>query len=368
MKRILFISRNLACPDFHGGCVYPYRLLEALAASGIEIHYLWLPESLPARPFRLPFRPPFAEKISVAGRKAAGIFFMKIPFRFPDTDADIRSILRDGKTGVMLDFLWDAALLRDLPVPTWILTHELVHQRAESYRQAGVTPDFTDISEAEEVELLRNADGLIAIQEEDGAWMQRCFPDKKVVVLPLPGVPKRRPLSSSPEPSVLFIGGNTAHNRHGLKWLIEAVWPQVLARVPNARLQIYGTVSTAGLPENHSVEVRGPVANVADAYRENLVAAVPLRFGSGLKIKLLEAMAYGVPTVATPIGAQGFSELRQGAVSPVQDDAGEFAGELVRLLTDAAFRTEIIARQDKWLEQTTDPSQLADRFCRAATD
>lgn len=368
MKRILFISRNLACPDYHGGCVYPYRLLEALAAAGFEIHYLWLPESLPGRPFRLPFRPPFAEKISVPGAVPAGVFFIKKPFGSRDTGALIRSILRERPSEVILDYLWDAGLLRDLPARTWILTHELIHQRAASYRQAGVEPDFTVLDEAEEVELLASADGLLAIHDEDACWMQQRFPEKKVVVLPIPSVTLTAARTVGSEPTVLFIGGNTAHNRYGLEWLVNEVWPRVRSQVPRARLRVYGTVSTVGLPANDSVELRGPVADVTDAYRENLIAAVPLRFGSGLKIKLLEAMAHRVPAVATPIGAQGFAQLRAGAVCPVEETAAEFAGALARLLMDAAFRNEIIARQDQWLEATAAPVQLAERFCCAAAD
>ncbi|TVP75351.1 MAG: glycosyltransferase [Puniceicoccaceae bacterium] len=369
MKQILFISRNLACPNYHGGCVYPYRLLEALAAAGMLIHYLWLPQSLPNRPFRLPFRPAFAERVSVIGATAVGSFFIKNSFRSGNTTASIRSILRHGPPAeVILDYLWDAKLLHDLPARTWVLTHELIHQRAESYLQAGATPDFTVLNEAQEIELLSNADGLIAIQDEDGAWMQTHFPQKEVVVLPLPCKRKTLPTAAVSPLSVLFIGGKTAHNRYGLEWLANEVWPQVIAEIPDARLRIYGTVSTDGLPLLESIEVRGPVLDVADAYSQNHVAAVPLRFGSGLKIKLLEAMAYGLPAVATPVGAQGFAELRQGSICPVCEHAREFAGALVRLLTDVAFRTNIVTRQDEWLERATAPAQLAERFCCAIAD
>jgi glycosyltransferase involved in cell wall biosynthesis len=365
MKQVLFISRNLACPDFHGGCVYPYRILEAFAEAGMKIHYLWWSDSLPARPFRLPFRPPFAETLSVVGAFAAGPFFLRNPFQSGEIRECIEKLLQKDATEVILDFAWDAEMLSGLPASTWVLTHELVHRRAESYKEAGIAPDFNVLHESREIELLRNADGLIAIQDEDAAWMQRCFPEKKVVVLPLPVTRKYLPIRKNPSPSVLFIGGNTAHNRSGLEWLVKEVWPLVIDEIPDARLRIYGTVSTSELPLSDAIEVRGPVHEVREAYSENQVAAVPLRFGSGLKIKLLEAMGYGIPAVATPVGAQGFAELAQGSICPVCHDADQFAAALVELLSDSVKRNEIIARQDGWLSRVTDPVRLSERFCQS---
>ncbi|MCC5838565.1 MAG: glycosyltransferase family 4 protein [Opitutales bacterium] len=283
------------------------------------------------------------------------LFFVKIPFCRVDRSAAIRSILRSSPAEIVLDFLWDAALLRDLPMRKWILTHELIHQRARSYRDAGVTPDFTVLDEAREVELLENADGLIAIQDEDAAWMRGHFPTKQIVVLPPPCARRKLPPPPAAPPSVLFIGGKTAHNRYGLEWLAGDVWPHVLSRLPDARLRIYGTVPCGGIASSGSIEVKGPVAEVSSAYAENQVAAVPFRFGSGLKIKLLEAMSIGLPAVATPIGAQGFADLRTGLVCPVYEDAPSFSDALVRSLTDTPFRKEIVAKQDAWLKKNDRP-------------
>lgn len=360
MKRILFVSRTLAWPDFHGGCVYPCRVLEALAEAGWVIDYLWLPGSLGSKPFRLPFRLPFIRRYHVQGAfSLPGQVYWKKPYA---TKVNMASLASGAE--IILDFLWDAEQLPLGSKHTWILTHERMHRRAESYRKRGEVPDFRVIEEAEEHRLLDHAHGLLAIQEEDAAWMRHQFPGKPVVVMPPPFVPLELAKNDASQ-GVLFVGGKTAHNRAGLAWIVSEVWPQVIAALPDARLRVYGTVDTREIAEAAGVEMCGPVPDLSQAYAENAVAVVPLRFGSGLKIKLLEAMAHGCPAVATSVGAEGFREIREGQVCPVSDVPQTFAEHLILLLRDPAERKAVRERQYMWLRREAAPEVLAQRFLDA---
>jgi glycosyltransferase involved in cell wall biosynthesis len=77
----------------------------------------------------------------------------------------------------------------------------------------------------------------------------------------------------------------------------------------------------------------GQVSNMAEFYGRMRACIVPLRYGAGVKIKTVEALQYGVPTVATKVGAEGI-DLRGTSALLVADDAREFADGLVSLLSD----------------------------------
>ncbi|MEJ0015491.1 MAG: glycosyltransferase [Acetobacteraceae bacterium] len=149
-------------------------------------------------------------------------------------------------------------------------------------------------------------------------------------------------------PLMLFVG-SFAHlpNQHGVLWFVELVLPLILARVPAARFAIVGS--------NPSPEVRalagGPIsvqANVSDAqlrslYREARVAAVPLRYGAGVKLKVVEALREGLPLVTTPVGAQGLPGL--DLIVAICDEPQAFADAVCLLLTDGNLWAERSAAQ-----------------------
>lgn len=121
--------------------------------------------------------------------------------------------------------------------------------------------------------------------------------------------------------------------------LLLRVWPRVLERRPDARLLLagYGMERAAfpQLPDLPGVEWRGAVASATDFLRELGVLLYPLGRGSGAKIKVLEALALGVPVVTTPDGAEGIGG-RGGLVVETDDEA--LAAAAAELLMDAAAR------------------------------
>jgi glycosyltransferase involved in cell wall biosynthesis len=121
--------------------------------------------------------------------------------------------------------------------------------------------------------------------------------------------------------------------------LLTSVWPRVLERRPDARLLLAGfgmeRDAFAHLPDLPGVEWRGTVPSATAFLRELGVLLYPLGRGSGAKIKVLEALALGVPVVTTPDGAEGIGG-RGGLVVDVDD--GALADATATLLEDAAAR------------------------------
>lgn len=110
---------------------------------------------------------------------------------------------------------------------------------------------------------------------------------------------------------LVFVGSmDYFPNADGALAFVEHVWPALVARFPNATLQIVGAnpgPDVRGLSRVSGVTVTGTVDDVRPYYRGATAAIVPLRTGGGTRLKILEAMASGVPVISTALGAEGLS-------------------------------------------------------------
>jgi glycosyltransferase involved in cell wall biosynthesis len=117
-----------------------------------------------------------------------------------------------------------------------------------------------------------------------------------------------------------------------------------------------------------SVELRGFVVDLDQVYQAARVVISPMRYGAGVKHKTMEALEYGVPTVATSIGAEGIELRGVNDAVIVCDDAQSFAGAVIELLTSASAwdhrRAAIETLHQRWREQPTASwTDLVDHAC-----
>ncbi len=139
----------------------------------------------------------------------------------------------------------------------------------------------------------------------------------------------------------LFLGSlDYEPNVDGITWFVRDVWPLVRADLPEATLTVAGhrpTAAVRALAAEPGVEVVGPVADVAPVYAEHDVVVVPLRIGTGSRLKALEALAAGRPVAGTSIGVEGLG-LTDGAAGTgpavVADHPAALAGAVRDLLAD----------------------------------
>ncbi|MFT5040979.1 MAG: hypothetical protein ACI8TX_001950 [Hyphomicrobiaceae bacterium] len=158
--------------------------------------------------------------------------------------------------------------------------------------------------------------------------------------------------------------GNFLHppNADSFEWLRDEIWPLIRERLPNAELQVYG----AYMPQRalacdnpaSGFRVRGWAPDAVSALSQSRVCLAPLRFGAGLKGKIIDAMAAGTPVVTTAIGAEGMGA--SGGVGPEQLWCGVVA-EDSRSLAEAAV--ELHENRAMWLEcQRAGLDILAEEF------
>lgn len=136
-------------------------------------------------------------------------------------------------------------------------------------------------------------------------------------------------------------------NADAVRWFVAEVFDRIRATVPDARFVIVGARPPADIAALHDpargIEVRGYVPDIAPLLAEAAATVVPTRAGSGMRVKILEAMAVGLPVVTTTVGAEGIRVVPETHLL-IADDVAAFADAAVRLLADPALRARLRAQ------------------------
>lgn len=124
-------------------------------------------------------------------------------------------------------------------------------------------------------------------------------------------------------------------NREGMEWFLDVVWPKVQSSFPAVKFFLAGRNFPANYPEKHylNVEVVGEVENSISFLRSKTIVIVPLFSASGVRVKIIEAMAEGKPVITTTVGAEGLNAT-DGVNILIADTADAFARQIKRLLKD----------------------------------
>jgi len=154
--------------------------------------------------------------------------------------------------------------------------------------------------------------------------------------------------SGGREPFTMLFVGSFRHdpNRAALDWFVHEVLPLIVAREPRARLAIVGSDP---LPAHTyadyaaNLEMLGAVPDIREPLQRYAVFVCPVLSGSGVRVKLLEAFAAGIPVVSTRIGAEGLAE-EEGQFCALADSSGDFAARVTSLFDDAAAAAAMAAR------------------------
>lgn len=253
-------------------------------------------------------------------------------------------VLEEGDV-VLADYAFQAeafAVLGVSPGCSAIIMHDLFHARATS-GEGAESDSVTPLTRSQELALLGKAGTVIAIQQEEAAFLRDALPASCIVIAPTAHEPD--PPAAPGDPlMLLFVGSRTAPNTHGLAWFLEQCWPMLAHASPATRLDVVGTVCadmTGRLPSG--VRLRGLVPSLEPFYARAGIVISPLRFGSGLKIKLIEALAKGRPVVASPLTLQGVVETCGPAVLQSASAEG-FVAAILALQRNAELRARLSAK------------------------
>ncbi|MCX7624236.1 MAG: glycosyltransferase family 4 protein [Thermomicrobium sp.] len=208
-------------------------------------------------------------------------------------------------------------------------------------------------------------------QDEEAAWRRAdlCLATSPVDAAEIARV-ARRPVAVVPngvdldayEPAdpalaerdrLVFVGTfRYLPNVDGVQWFVREVWPRIRAVRPSAQCSLVGFDPPAAVQELAAVpgiEVVGTVADVRPWLARASVVVVPLRSGSGTRLKILEAFAIGRPVVSTPVGAEGLA-VEDGRHLLVAEDPVRFADAVLRLLGDIGLQRSLAAAARRLVE------------------
>ncbi len=175
-------------------------------------------------------------------------------------------------------------------------------------------------------------------------------------------------------PILLYVGSMHYYpNIDAVTFFFEEMYEQIAHAVPAVRVQIVGhkpppDIQKLARPDR--VEVLGSVPDVRPYYDAATVFIVPLRLGGGTRLKIVEAMAMGLPVISTTVGAEGL-DIHSGEDILIADDPASFVAGVLRLLTDPDFRNHVaqggrrLAQRYGWRELTRPFADLAEDVVEA---
>ena len=206
-----------------------------------------------------------------------------------------------------------------------------------------IEPDQVEKTRLAEVNTYKQADAVIVVSNLDQELLLKQNEHLKTFIVPniISFEPQIQNLDTK---NLIFVGGyKWFPNVDGIVWFVENIWPAVKARVEDATLSIIGshpTLEVEELGKFPDVKVLGYVPDTVPYFEKAAISIAPLRYGGGMKGKVNEAMALGLPVVTTTVGAQGLNAV-SGQHLFIADSPDEFTEALVKLLENPAYRLEI---------------------------
>jgi glycosyltransferase involved in cell wall biosynthesis len=365
--RILWVKADKILPVHNGGNIRSYHILRQLASRHETIFFSYYGGE-PDAEYEEELMRQFPGACCMCTWKRSptwlwrGLdYLVRVPMQTPYAVSRFKSVavqsklntwFREGRFDVAVcDFL-DAAVNfpNQLAVPTALFQHNV---ESEIWRRHALTEwnlirrllylvEFKKTLSYEQ-RMVQKFHRIIAVSEHDrrlmGAWTDL----SRVTVVPT-GVDLKQyrpaPLPRAGEPLVLFVGAmDWEPNIDAVEYFCREIWPSIQAKVPGAQFRIVGRNPVRRVQRLASsvVAVTGSVPSVVDHLREAAVVVVPLRVGSGTRLKIYEAMAAGKAVVSTSVGAEGL-DVHHDQDILLADEPDTFAIAVTRLLQDVELR------------------------------
>ena len=244
-----------------------------------------------------------------------------------------------GFDAVIVNYPFMTPLLLKTSIPNKILsTIDKFTDKRET-----IHAEYYSLSSQQEKEALSRADQILSIQEEETEYFKTLLPEKPIYTV-FTQFEYHKTLSPNTN-YILFFSGNSDLNMNGITYFIDKVWPLVKKEVPEAKLVIGGGICKAlrNVIKDADIELVGYVDDVDEFYHRGNIAINPVYQGTGLKIKTLEALAYGKIMVVHPHSVAGLYKKDTVPVF-VGDTDEKYANYLIQAIKGKITPQEISER------------------------
>ena len=370
-KKILFISETVVIPIERGNRKRVYNIINMAKEAGCEVDYLYLhtysnedPAETKAWIGEEHFHVIENKKRSFSVfckrkvRKVLEILHIPGLFKYfsidEKIDPAIDGIMRDFFKEHHYDVVWVEYIFNSRPLlsaPEGVIkvidTHNAFTFKRQMYEAVGYKNYEFAVTKDEEAKALARADWVVAIQEEEADFFRTIAPSSTKVCTIGENMPLKE-AGVAANKNILFIGSFYVVNREGIKHFTENILPILKKKGAEYNFQIAGTICKH-IPDSPEYEKLGVVDDVGDAYRNARVVINPVRYGTGLNIKTIEALSYTKPLVTHEIGVRG---LRSDfPIAKVADDDEAFADAIIELLEDDEKALELSRNAERFMKE-----------------
>lgn len=223
--------------------------------------------------------------------------------------------------------------------------HYLREERSAIHERSAEALDYALELRREEIRAVNQADATIVVSRLENDIIKRMLPDANVHRIPIPGLPQRSAKTFSERSGVVFVGG-FAHrpNVDAVTYLVNEIWPIVTRRLPGAVLRVVGSNMTPEVQALDNlaagVKIIGFVEDLDTVLDTALMSVAPLRFGAGIKGKVVSSLLHGLPCVLSKVASEGMG-LVDGEEVLEGDTAEEIGDAIVRLHEDSQLWTRL---------------------------
>jgi GT2 family glycosyltransferase/SAM-dependent methyltransferase/glycosyltransferase involved in cell wall biosynthesis len=347
---VLVIDHRVPTPDQDSGSLRMLRLLEALDSQGCRITFL---------PDNLATYEPYTGRLRSMGVEvldgpinlwqelvAIGPQLRLVIASRPYVAARYLHMLREHAPGATIAY--DTVDL-----------HHLRESRRGAIGEDGAAAGVAATMRELELGLMRGTDVTLVVTEEERAYVERDLPGTRVAVVPNAHevVAEVAPLEG--RSGLLFVGGfEHLPNIDAVQYLVRSILPLVRRRLGDVPVTIVGSKAPPAVLElvAAGVEVAGYVPDLETLLDRTRVMVAPLRYGAGMKGKVTQSLAHGLPVVTTTVGAEGLGAV-DGRDMLIADDPEAFADAIVRAYSDDAL----------WRTLSENGQAVVDRVCSIRT-
>ena len=297
-------------------------------------------------------------------------FDENIPYEFIDYLGGV--IQKNNIKLVQVEFAKFQDLVYGFPeVKRIFIQHEIQFIRNERYMKGKEKISTCDtyqmrMIKGTEIAAMESCDAVVVLTEVDKEILQK--EGLKVplyvspAVIPLPEIKLEEHYTFNDK--LVFLGGSDHHpNYEGVMWFLKEVWPEILNKKPQTKLEIIGQWRQSYINKiklNYTnVEFAGFVPSI-EPHLEGAIMIVPILTGSGMRMKIVDAVNYGVPFVTTQVGVEGL-DFQNGKDCFIANSPQDFAHCTLQLMdestTQQSFRDHALVK----IKEMMPTQQLLDK-------
>jgi glycosyltransferase involved in cell wall biosynthesis len=363
--RVLYLTNKPIYPLVDGGCKAMESFLSCLLENQWEIEHLCI--STEKHPFSLPAYPAELQQkitinsIFVSTKIKVNKAFLALVKGESYSMNRFQSILITRKIQhliekkpfdlVILDSLYSTGSLdflkRQSNLKIIVRTHNVEHKLWEEKSIRSTNPfkkwylsTLAKQLKKYEIETLQRVNGIATISEQDQSDFEQMDIQLPICTIPvaMPNLEKR--IDYRPN-TFFFIGSmNWEPNKEAVQLLLYTIFPLIQREIPNAQLILAGSFMPQDLlaHQQDGVKIIGFVDDLTLFFNSNGILLSPIQSGSGVRVKLIEAMNMGLPIISTSKGAEGI--LHEGQLI-IEDNPNNFAQKAVQLYHDSELRAQL---------------------------